>query len=94
MDNNHGDLLGEAERNRRTMERGSFHRSPSVGVEAMVAVVDGRRQLILISVMMAIREELLSCCYSIGSYPNIGLRLSYRDQTQDMGFAVALISGL
>ena len=41
MDNNHGDLLGKAERNRRTMERGSFHRLPSAGVEAMVAVVDG-----------------------------------------------------
>ena len=44
MGNNHGDLLGEAERNRRTMERGSFHRLPSAGVEAMVTVVDGRRR--------------------------------------------------
>ena len=43
MDNNHSDLFGEAERNRRTMERGSFHRSPSTGVEAMVAVRRRRR---------------------------------------------------
>ena len=37
-----GDLLGEAERNRRIKARGICHRSPSAGVEAMVAVVDGR----------------------------------------------------
>ena len=44
MGDQHGDLLGEAERNRRTMARVICHRSPSAGVEAMVAVVDGRRR--------------------------------------------------